>query len=38
MTEIKMEKRLFGTNGVRGVAGKDMTPAIALSIGMHWDR
>ncbi len=34
MTEIKMEKRLFGTNGVRGVAGKDMTPAIALSIGM----
>ncbi len=34
MTQIKMEKRLFGTNGVRGVAGKDMTPAIALSIGM----
>ncbi len=34
MTQIKMEKRLFGTNGVRGVAGKDMTPALALSIGM----
>lgn len=34
MTQIKMEKRLFGTNGVRGVTGKDMTPALALSIGM----
>ncbi len=34
MKPKKMEKKLFGTNGVRGVAGKDMTPALALSIGM----
>ncbi|MCE5297463.1 MAG: phosphoglucosamine mutase [Methanoregulaceae archaeon] len=27
-------KRLFGTNGVRGVAGVDMTPSLALSIGL----
>lgn len=33
MEEKKLEKRLFGTNGVRGVAGKDMTPTLALSIG-----
>ena len=29
----KLEKKLFGTNGVRGVAGREMTPALALSIG-----
>jgi phosphomannomutase/phosphoglucomutase len=33
MTGIKLKKRLFGTNGVRGVVGKDMTPALAYSIG-----
>jgi phosphomannomutase/phosphoglucomutase len=33
MTAQKMEKALFGTNGVRGVVGKDMTPALALKIG-----
>ncbi|HPM61786.1 MAG TPA: phosphoglucosamine mutase, partial [Methanoregulaceae archaeon] len=27
-------KRLFGTNGVRGITGADMTPALALSIGL----
>ncbi len=27
-------KRLFGTNGVRGIIGSDMTPALALSIGL----
>jgi len=38
MTEVrsslKLEKRLFGTNGVRGVVGIDMTPELALSIGL----
>ncbi|MCU0633066.1 MAG: phosphoglucosamine mutase [Methanolinea sp.] len=34
MEEKKLEKKLFGTNGVRGVAGKEMTPALVLSIGM----
>lgn len=34
MEQKKLEKKLFGTNGVRGVVGKDMTPALALSIGM----
>ena len=34
MTGKKPTKRLFGTNGVRGVAGVDMTPALALSIGL----
>jgi phosphomannomutase/phosphoglucomutase len=33
MTVQKMEKKLFGTNGVRGVVGKDMIPALALKIG-----
>lgn len=33
MTEQKLEKRLFGTNGVRGVIGKDLTPELVLSIG-----
>jgi phosphomannomutase/phosphoglucomutase len=26
--------RLFGTNGIRGIVGKDMTPDLALGIGM----
>ncbi len=34
MTAQKMQKRLFGTNGVRGVAGKDLTPQLVFSIGM----
>ncbi|MDD1679539.1 MAG: phosphoglucosamine mutase [Methanomicrobiales archaeon] len=34
MTAQKMEKALFGTNGVRGVVGEDMTPALSLKIGM----
>ncbi|MDD1682351.1 MAG: phosphoglucosamine mutase [Methanoregula sp.] len=33
MTAQKKQKRLFGTNGVRGVAGKDITPELAFSIG-----
>jgi phosphomannomutase/phosphoglucomutase len=32
MTPQKMVKKLFGTNGVRGVTGKDMTPELVLSI------
>ncbi len=34
MTEKKQKKRLFGTNGVRGIIGKDMTPDLVLSIGL----
>jgi len=30
----KTEKRLFGTNGVRGIAGTEMTPDLALKIGL----
>jgi phosphomannomutase/phosphoglucomutase len=30
----KKEKRLFGTNGVRGIVGKEMTPDLAMKIGM----
>ncbi|HVP94760.1 MAG TPA: phosphoglucosamine mutase [Methanoregulaceae archaeon] len=33
MASEKLQKRLFGTNGVRGIVGKDMTPELALSIG-----
>jgi phosphomannomutase/phosphoglucomutase len=33
MTQQKLEKRLFGTNGVRGVVGREMTPELALKIG-----
>ncbi|MDP3397174.1 MAG: phosphoglucosamine mutase [Methanoregula sp.] len=29
----KIQKRLFGTNGVRGIVGKDLTPELVLSIG-----
>lgn len=28
------QKQLFGTNGVRGIVGKDMTPDLVLRIGM----
>ena len=28
-----MQKQLFGTNGVRGVVGKEITPELALRIG-----
>ena len=34
ISSLKLEKKLFGTNGVRGVVGKDMTPELALSIGL----
>ena len=30
MQTTKFQKRLFGTNGVRGVVGKDMTPDLVL--------
>jgi len=33
MGEGKAGKRLFGTNGVRGVVGEDMTPELVLGIG-----
>lgn len=33
MTVKKMQKRLFGTNGVRGVVGKDLTPELVVAIG-----
>ncbi|MFA4850417.1 MAG: phosphoglucosamine mutase [Methanoregula sp.] len=33
MTAVKMEKQLFGTNGVRGVAGKEITPELLITIG-----
>ena len=33
MQKTKFQKRLFGTNGVRGVTGKDMTPELVLDIG-----
>ena len=31
-SQNKLNKKLFGTNGVRGVVGKDLTPALVLSI------
>ncbi|PKL65569.1 MAG: phosphoglucosamine mutase [Methanomicrobiales archaeon HGW-Methanomicrobiales-3] len=31
-SQKKIEKKLFGTNGVRGVVGKDLTPDLVLSI------
>jgi phosphomannomutase/phosphoglucomutase len=34
MSIQKIEKRLFGTNGVRGVVGESMTPDLVLKIGM----
>lgn len=33
MSVKKMQKRLFGTNGVRGVVGKDLTPELVMVIG-----
>jgi phosphomannomutase/phosphoglucomutase len=33
MQTTKLQKRLFGTNGVRGVVGKDLTPELVLTIG-----
>lgn len=33
MTIQKMQKQLFGTNGVRGIVGKEITPELALHIG-----
>lgn len=33
MISQKIEKNLFGTNGVRGVIGKDLTPELVLFIG-----
>ncbi|MEN6396894.1 MAG: phosphoglucosamine mutase [Methanoregula sp.] len=33
MVAQKIQKRLFGTNGVRGIAGKDLTPELVFTIG-----
>jgi phosphomannomutase/phosphoglucomutase len=33
MAAKKIQKRLFGTNGVRGIAGKDLTPELVFTIG-----
>ena len=33
MQTTKFRKRLFGTNGVRGVVSKDLTPELVLTIG-----
>ena len=33
MQPTKFQKRLFGTNGVRGIVGKDLTPEMVLTIG-----
>lgn len=33
MQTTKFQKRLFGTNGVRGVVGKDLTPELVVTIG-----
>ena len=33
MQTTKFQKRLFGTNGVRGIVGKDPTPDLVLTIG-----
>jgi phosphomannomutase/phosphoglucomutase len=33
MVSGKIQKRLFGTNGVRGIVGSDMTPELSLKIG-----
>jgi phosphomannomutase/phosphoglucomutase len=38
MAAVKVQKRLFGTNGVRGVAGESMHPALAFSIGQALGR
>jgi phosphomannomutase/phosphoglucomutase len=33
MQTTKFQKRLFGTNGVRGIVGKDLTPELVVTIG-----
>src|SRR5208337_960620 len=33
MAVKKIQKQLFGTNGVRGIAGKEITPELTLHIG-----
>ena len=33
MNDSRFQKRLFGTNGVRGVFGEDLTPELVLTIG-----
>jgi phosphomannomutase/phosphoglucomutase len=33
MAAEKIQKQLFGTNGVRGIAGTEITPDLALAIG-----
>lgn len=33
MEAKKIQKRLFGTNGVRGIVGRELTPELVLSIG-----
>nr|WP_319376652.1 phosphoglucosamine mutase [uncultured Methanoregula sp.] len=33
MTAVKLQKQLFGTNGVRGVTGKDITPELMIAVG-----
>ena len=33
MDKIKLQKRLFGTNGVRGIVGTDITPDLVYTIG-----
>lgn len=34
MSEKKSEKQLFGTNGVRGIVGTELTPELVLKIGL----
>ncbi|MBN1167971.1 MAG: phosphoglucosamine mutase [Methanospirillaceae archaeon] len=31
---VKQEKQLFGTNGIRGIIGRDMTPELAHRMGL----
>ena len=31
MQSTKFQKRLFGTNGVRGIVGKDLTPRFSTN-------
>ena len=33
MDEMQKTKRMFGTNGVRGVTGETMTPVLVYKIG-----
>lgn len=33
MSTERVQKKIFGTNGVRGVVGKDMTPDLVMRIG-----